>query len=575
MIRFEQFKEVWTVDFEFVNRPGSGEKPVPVCCVAHELRSGRKVRLWQDQLNRPFADFRGSDALLVSYFAPAEIGCFLVLGWPVPRWVLDLYVEFRNLTNGLPTLAGNSLIGALAQFGLDSMDSSEKKEMRDLIQTGGPWSNEERRAILAYCEEDVNALDGLLPAILPSIDFPRAMYRGWYTIAVAAVESYGVPINTWWLKRLRKHWKELKLRAITEIDKDFGVYEKGSFRIDRFVEYLNRNRYSWPLLKSGKPELTDKVFKEMARIIPTIAPLRELRHMVSDMRLNELAVGKDGRNRYMVSPYGARTSRNTPSSKEYVFGPSVWIRNLIQPPPGCSLAYMDFEQQEFAIGAVLSGDKKMIAAYDSGDAYLAFGKQIGAIPPDGTKQTHRAIRDMYKVAILAVGYGMGVRALAFRIGKPEIVARQFLQDYREAYPVFWEWSENVQNHAVLNGWQKTVFGWTKSLPWEEDCNPRSLKNFPAQSNGAEILRLSVCLGIERKIRIVAQVHDAVMVEASNDRIKHDVEMMLSAMQEASRVVLSGFPLRVESKIIRYRNHYSDPRGDVMWAKVRKILRGLK
>ena len=223
--------------------------------------------------------------------------------------------------------------------------------------------------------------------------------------------------------------------------------------------------------------------------------------MLSDLRLNELTVGTDSRNRYLVSPYGARTGRNNPSSKKYIFGPSVWIRNLIQPPPGCSLSYLDFEQQEFAIGAVLSGDMRMVEAYSSGDAYLAFAKQIGAIPPDGTKHTHRAIRDMYKTAILALNYGMGVRALAFRIGKPDIVARQFLQDYRETYPVFWEWSENVQNHAVLYGWQQTTFGWTKSLPWEEDCNPRSLKNFPAQANGAEILRLSACLGIGAKSRL--------------------------------------------------------------------------
>ena len=76
MIRYQQFKEVWTVDFEFGG--GDGERPVPVCCVAHELRSGRKIRLRRDQLDRFFADFQGSDALLVAYFASAEIGCFLL-----------------------------------------------------------------------------------------------------------------------------------------------------------------------------------------------------------------------------------------------------------------------------------------------------------------------------------------------------------------------------------------------------------------------------------------------------------------------------------------------------------------
>ena len=40
----------------------------------------------------------------------------------------------------------------------------------------------------------------------------------------------------------------------------------------------------------------------------------------------------------------------------------------------------DFSQQEFAIAAALSGDEKMQAAYRSGDPYLSFARQAGAVP---------------------------------------------------------------------------------------------------------------------------------------------------------------------------------------------------
>ena len=40
------FREVWAVDFEFIADPG--EHPRPVCLVAWELRSGRKLKLWRD-----------------------------------------------------------------------------------------------------------------------------------------------------------------------------------------------------------------------------------------------------------------------------------------------------------------------------------------------------------------------------------------------------------------------------------------------------------------------------------------------------------------------------------------------
>jgi hypothetical protein len=42
------FKEIWAVDFEFGADPG--ENPDPVCLVALEIHSGRKVRLWRDEL---------------------------------------------------------------------------------------------------------------------------------------------------------------------------------------------------------------------------------------------------------------------------------------------------------------------------------------------------------------------------------------------------------------------------------------------------------------------------------------------------------------------------------------------
>ena len=125
------------------------------------------------------------------------------------------------------------------------------------------------------------------------------------------------------------------------------------------------------------------------------------------MRLNDLAVGRDGRNRVLLSPFNTKTGRNSPSNKRFVFGPSAWFRGLIKPPPGHGLAYIDWSAQEYGIAAALSGDPLMIEAYRSGDPYLAFGKQIGTVPAGGTKATHRIERDLFKLVILATQYGQG------------------------------------------------------------------------------------------------------------------------------------------------------------------------
>lgn len=198
------FAQIWLVDFEFSAPPG--ERPDPICLVACELRSGQTIRLWRDEFG-PNPPYRiDADALFVAYYASAELGCHRVLGWPTPARILDLYVEFRHRTNGGATPAGRGLLGALAYFGLDHIGTTEKEDMRALAMRGGPWTGDEREALLDYCQSDVEALERLLPAMEPNIDLPRALLRGRYTAAVSAMEHAGTPIDVAALDRLRSNW---------------------------------------------------------------------------------------------------------------------------------------------------------------------------------------------------------------------------------------------------------------------------------------------------------------------------------------------------------------------------------
>jgi len=561
------FKEIWAVDFEYGAKPG--ENPEPVCLVAWELRSGRKARLWRHEFGATPPYPTNADTLFVAYYASAEIGCHLGLGWPMPERVLDLFTEFRNRTNGIPTTSGAGLLGALAQYGLDSIGAIEKDEMRDLILRGGPWADAERWAILNYCESDVAALARLLPAMLPDIDLPRALLRGRYMAASARMERNGVPVDIETLEPLRRYWPDIQDRLIAEIDRDFGVYDGRTFKADRFAAWLVNNNIPWPRLDSGRLDLGDDTFREMARAYPAVAPLRELRAALSQMRLSDLAVGRDGRNRTMLSAFRARTSRNQPSNTKFIFGPAVWLRGLIKPPFDCGVAYIDWQQQEFGIAAALSGDPLMMEAYRSGDPYLAFAKQAGVAPANATKATHKAIRDQFKSTVLAVQYGMGADALAQRIGQPPIRARELLRLHRETYRVFWRWSDAAVDHAMLHGSLHTVFGWRVQVP--PVSNERSLRNFPMQANGAEMLRLACCLGTETGIEVCAPVHDAVLICAPLDRLDADVATMREAMAKASRIVLGGFELGTDANVVRYPDRYMDDRGSVMWDRVMKLL----
>lgn len=576
--KLQDFTEIWLVDAEFTQPPGERVQDVH-CLVAKEYRSGRTQRFETEDLRRlkqaPF--LRDRSSLMVTYFASAEVHCFASLGWPFPPYLLDLFTEFRVFTNGRRLYAtkaeqetyGNTLLGALRHFQLGHIDAGEKATMRKLAMRGGPFSKEEREALLAYCESDVEALFALLPKMEPLLDLPRALVRGHYMRASAMMEFHGIPLDMRALTTLREHWDNIQEALVARLDTG-SIYVGRSFRADRWIRWTQEHGICWPTLESGAPDLKSDTFRELARIYPQVATYHELRYSMSQLRLHELAVGHDGRNRVLLSPFSAKTSRHTPSNSRFIFGPATWIRSLIQPPPGYAFAYIDFAQQEFGVAAALSQDDNMLHAYRSGDPYLAFAKLAGAVPPDATRATHKKERERFKACVLGVQYAMGEESLAVRIEQPPIYARELLDAHRRAFAQFWRWSDRTVDYAFMYNQLETRLGWRWRI--EGGTNPRSVRNFPMQANGAEILRLSICYAVEAGVEVVAPIHDALAIVAPVSSIHDAVAMTQRAMERASIDLLDGFPLRTEATVVQYPDHYQDERGVEMWETVWGIIR---
>jgi DNA polymerase family A len=730
------YRQAWAVDFEFTAPPGN--RPVPICCVARELRTGKLVRLWLAD-GAPDLPPYGTepDSLFVAYYASAELGCHIALGWPPPIRILDLYVEFRHRTSGLPVPCGNGLLGALAYHGLDGLSASEKEEMRQLAIRGGPFTPAEQTALLDYCQSDVDSLARLLPAMLPKIDLSRALLRGRFMTSAARMEWTGIPIDVEALQLLRQRWDRIKSRLIQEIDQDYGVFIPSGQRtinpdsvlgsailteaehyginphrlaeavdyvwreersaiaelhdareaarkatgltyrqIDKWedagkdsslfpeldqkarelagtypalgigsgydrdsgyddtdyggrlwdvlrnrndipkprhhpdilrraaeqvaagpadtgdvccpltfsgqlwAEYLTRKGIPWPRLESGALALDDDTFKEMARAFPAeIGPIREvLRIHRGELKKIELTVGTDGRNRFLLSAFSSKTSRNQPSNTKSIFGPSAWLRSLIRPEAGRAVAYVDWSQQELAIAAALSRDTRMQDAYLSGDFYLSFAKMANAVPAEATKQSHSSIRDQFKIVALGVLYGLSEKGLARKLNVSVCRGRELLRMHKETFRQFWAWSDKVEMQAMLVGRLNTVFGWQVHVPTGLDpktgrplANPRSLRNFPMQGNGAEMMRLACCLVTEQGINLCAPIHDALLVEGPSEEIEDVVARTQAAMRKASEIVLDGFSLRTDAKIVRFPDRFTDERGLKMWNTVWGLL----
>jgi DNA polymerase I len=486
------FAEVWLHDFEFIVRPG--ELPDVLCLAAHELRSGRTLRLWRDELG-PMPPYRvDRDVLHVNFVANAECACHLALGWPLPSNVLDLSPAFRNLTNGLTTLEGKGLLGALRYYGIDAISSKQKDAARDRIKRGWPFTPEERKWILGYCLSDTEALRPLLVRILPESDLGVALHHGEFVAGSALMEHRGVPIDLEIFTQITdpETWRELRDAMVPAIDANYGVYVRNTtgdwtFSSQYFEEYLAREKIGWPRLESGKLDLKRKTFEQMTKGCPQLEGLRQLRHVRDKMRKVKLAVGADGRNRTVLWPFKSKTSRTQPKASEWIFSPAVWLRSLVKPGPGTAIAYIDYSAMEFLIAGVLSDEHRgsrnpMVDFYNSGDPYLTYAKSVGAAPPHATKATHREVRDMYKVVLLATLYGIAAEALASRTGVSVFEARAMLERHREVFFQYWRWSDDWFQHSLQTGIMRTAMGWTCRTGVLE-LSERSIRNWPIQSTG--------------------------------------------------------------------------------------------
>jgi DNA polymerase family A len=583
-----RFEEIWLHDFEFVARPG--ERPDVVCLVAHELRSGRTLRLWRDELGEqpPYRTDRG--VLFVSFVANAECACHLSLDWPLPARVLDLSPAFRNLTNGRSTPEGKGLLGALRYYGLSAIGTKHKDAMRDRILRGGPFAPKERQQILEYCESDVLALLRLLERMLPEIDLAIALHHGEFAAVSAQMEHDGVPVDMELFLQLADDstWRAVRDEMVPEIDAQYGVYVRDettgdwSFNVERFEAYLAREGIDWPRLATGKLDLKRKTFDSMAKGWPQLDSLRQLRHIRDQMRKVKLAVGSDGRNRTVLWPFKAKTSRTQPKAAQWIFSPAVWLRSLIKPEPGQAVAYVDYSSMEFLIAAVLSDGhcgpvNNMLDMYLSGDPYLSFAKRVGAVPATATKKSHDSERERYKVMLLATQYGMSAETLAGRLGVSSFEAHEMLNQHRELFAQYWRWSDDWIAHSLQTGVMRTAFGWECRVGIVEPLvNARSIRNWPVQATGADVLRIACILAVRHGIRLLAPVHDAVLIEAPIDRIEADVALMREIMRRASRIVLNSdangtHELRTDDKIIRYPDRYTDKRGEDIWAYVLRHL----
>jgi hypothetical protein len=575
-----RFREVVFADTEFVIRPG--ERPDPVCVCASLLRSGRQILAWRDEIGPAPPYPIGDDVLFVAFAAAAELETHLALGWQLPVNVLDLRVEHIRQTNlsertGTPRKKPpRKLIEVLRFYGIGDGDAATKEAMVKRIAQGWPFTAGERESILRYCLGDTTCLIPLLAKLLPGIGrLDQALRRGEYVAFTAEVGNRGIPFDPWAMGYLRRSEvrQGLRLRLVSDQDLTHGLYDGTSLTQARLAEFIVRHGLRWKRTATGKLAIRNKAFEALAANHPEFAGLAEIEKTLKLLHEFRLAAGEDWRCRTPIWAFSTITSRMAPSGSAYPFATAAWTRRLIMPAPGRALAYLDFSSMEFGVAAGLSRDPKMLHDYLHGDPYLGLGIRARFAPEGATAETHGVLRNRLKAPILAIQYGGGGGLMAQRLDVDRRRGQQLVELHKSRYAGYWAWSDRKLYNAFDDGVLIARDGWRCKVT--SRTSEFTARNWLVQCNSAAIFRCAGLMARRLGIAVCAVVHDALLIEASEDAIETEARRATLCLERASRLYLHSLALRVDPKILRAGERFDPgPRGEKLWAYVERSLREL-
>jgi DNA polymerase I-like protein with 3'-5' exonuclease and polymerase domains len=372
----------------------------------------------------------------------------------------------------------------------------------------------------------------------------HALARGQAAMALAAVQRAGIPLDVSTLQRLQTHRIPLSQAALTAAQARWGFWEPDPkqggrliFKRDRVEQWVAEHRWIWPVFTpTGHPSLKQEILEEVGRIIPEVAEFREIRRLTNGLRLGleKLAVSADGRSHPGVIPAGTITSRNV-TRGDFVFGQARWLRHLIVAPPGRALIYADWSAQEFGVMAALSRDPALLADYQRPDPYLSMAARFGFCPADATKATHPALRDQFKLVVLATSYGMGPRTLRAKLQISLDEALHLLERHHLLHPRFWAWGNSVVATARFRRTIESPHGWRMRV--HPRISDRTLRNWPAQTTASDMMRRALVLLVRHGVQVDAVVHDAFLVECEAADIDATATQVSTLMAQASRETL--------------------------------------
>jgi len=228
------------------------------------------------------------------------------------------------------------------------------------------------------------------------------------------------------------------------------------------------------------------------------------------------------------------------------------IRKVFHPMPGNVFVDSDYSQIELRILAHMSGDEKLIEAYNSGqDIHSTTASQVFHVP---FEEVTPLLRRNAKAVNFGIVYGISAFGLSQDLDISRKEAQEYIDRYFETYPKIKEFIDNTVAEAKETGKTTTIYGRIRPIPELSSSNfmqrqfgERVAMNAPIQGTAADIIKIAMIRVHDRLIkegyqsRLILQVHDELLIETKESE-KDAVIVLLE--EEMHQVASLSVPLEV-------------------------------
>jgi DNA polymerase I len=223
---------------------------------------------------------------------------------------------------------------------------------------------------------------------------------------------------------------------------------------------------------------------------------------------------------------------------------------------GRLLLAADYSQIELRVLASMSGDRRLLEAFNSGeDIHVATAAAVFGIPIGEVTSNHRRIAKIVNFGII---YGIGEARLARETGISRQEAAEFIAQYNGTYSGVKSFMDSMRRHAVLHGYVATMLKRRRPIPEIHSQNSgirtaaeRAAINMPIQGTAADIIKLAM-IHLHSDLaahfpdsHMILQVHDELVFDVVAENVEPISALVKRDMEQALGL---DVPLEVEMKV---------------------------